>query len=57
MLKKNPLGWLKDRSWPKKISGDFSKMVEDISANNLLNVAVLAYEYYIYLLRHSRKTT
>lgn len=47
---KNPLGWLKDRSWPKKISGDFSKMVEDISANNLLNVAVLAYEYYIYLL-------
>jgi len=48
--KKNPAGWLKDRLWPKKVSGDFSKMVEDISANNLLNVAVLAYEYYIYLL-------
>jgi hypothetical protein len=49
-FKKNPKGWLKDRLWPKKISGDFSKMVEDISANNLLNVAVLSYEYYIYLL-------
>ena len=48
--KKNPGGWLKDRLWPKKVPGDFSKMVEDISANNLLNVAVLAYEYYIYLL-------
>jgi hypothetical protein len=48
--KKNPVGWLKDRLWPKKVPGDFSKMVEDISANNLLNVAVLAYEYYIYLL-------
>jgi len=36
--------------WPKKVPGDFSKIVEDISANNLLNVAVLAYEYYIYLL-------
>jgi hypothetical protein len=49
-FKKNPGGWLKDRLWPKKVSGDFSKMVEDISANNLLNIAVLAYEYYIYLL-------
>jgi hypothetical protein len=48
--KKNPAGWLKDRLWPKKVPGDFSKMVEDISANNLLNVAVLSYEYYIYLL-------
>jgi hypothetical protein len=49
-FKKNPKGWLKDRLWTKKIPGDFNKMVEDISANNLLNVAVLAYEYYIYLL-------
>lgn len=49
-IKKNPKGWLKDRMWPKKVPGDFSKMVEDISANNLLNVAVLASEYYIYLL-------
>lgn len=49
-IKKNPKGWLKDRLWPKKVPGDFSKMVEDISANNLLNVAVLASEYYIYLL-------
>lgn len=48
--KKNPGSWLKDRLWPKKVPGDFSEMVEDISANNLLNVAVLAYEYYIYLL-------
>jgi hypothetical protein len=48
--KKNSGGWLKDRLWPKKVPGDFSKMVEDISANNLLNVAVLAYEYYIHLL-------
>jgi hypothetical protein len=48
--KKNPGGWLKDRLWPKKVPGDFSKIVEDISANTLLNVAVLAYEYYIYLL-------
>jgi hypothetical protein len=49
-IKNNPKGWLKDRLWPKKVPGDFSKMVEDISANNLLNVAVLASEYYIYLL-------
>jgi hypothetical protein len=48
--KKYSGGWLKDRLWPKKVPGDFSKMVEDISANNLLNIAVLAYEYYIYLL-------
>lgn len=48
--KKNPKGWLKDRMWPKKVPGDFNKIVEDISANNLLNVAVLASEYYIYLL-------
>jgi hypothetical protein len=49
-IKKNPKGWLKDRSWPKKVSGDFSKMVEGITIDNLINVAVLAYEYYIYLL-------
>jgi hypothetical protein len=49
-FKKNPTGWLKDRLWPNKVPGDFNKMVEDITANNLLNVAVLAYEYYIYLL-------
>jgi hypothetical protein len=48
---KNPQGWLKDRLWPKKVPGDFSKMVEDITANNILNIAIHAYEYYIYLLR------
>jgi hypothetical protein len=49
-FQKNPAGWLKNGLWPKKVPGDFSKMVEDISANNLLNVAVLTYEYYIHLL-------
>lgn len=37
--------------WTKKIPGDFEKVVEDITAKNLLNVAVLTYEYYISLLK------
>jgi hypothetical protein len=39
------------KNWAKRIPGDFNKMVDDISASNLLNVAILASEYYIHLLK------
>lgn len=45
------------KGWHKRIPGDFSKMVDDISASNLLNVAVLASDYYIHLLKTKYLTT
>lgn len=39
------------KDWAKRIPGDFNKMVDDISASNLLNVAILASDYYIHLLK------
>lgn len=39
-------------NWQKKVSGDFNKIVDGVTADNLITIAVLAGEYYLSLLRN-----
>lgn len=38
-------------NWQKKVSGDFNEIVDGVTADNLITIAVLAGEYYLSLLR------
>jgi hypothetical protein len=38
-------------NWIKKVSGDFKDLVDDVSADNLIRIAIYAGEYYLSLLR------
>jgi hypothetical protein len=38
--------------WQKKIPGDFNKIVEGLTADNLIKLAIFSSEYYIHLLRN-----